>query len=140
MIAPGQPVRADRLSDVIRRSPLRLTAVAATIVTVLSGCATFSDADVVAQVGDDDISNDDFEVLADEFFAAPDVFGTTPSIGGRVDAEQSRSLLGAMVRQQIVDQFLDQQGIDATEIRETHKSTVLAPSPVGALSERACKT
>jgi hypothetical protein len=40
-----------------------------------------------------------------------------------------------MVRQRLVDQFLDQQGIDPTEIRETHKSTVLAPSPVGALSE-----
>ena len=42
------------MTDVIRRSPLRLTAVAATIVTLLSGCATFSDADVVARVGGDE--------------------------------------------------------------------------------------
>jgi len=120
---------------VIRRTPLRLALATAATVVALSGCATFTNTDVVATVGDEDIDNDDFEVLADEFFANPIAFGTTPAVEGRADGEQSRFLLGLMVLEQLVDQFLDHQGIDASEIQQTYIDTALAAPPGADLSD-----
>ena len=85
------------MSVVIRRSPLGLAIAATAAAVALSGCATFTNTDVLAQSGDDDITNDDFEPVAEEYFANPEVFGTTPVDGGRANAEQSRILLGVMV-------------------------------------------
>jgi hypothetical protein len=57
----------DRLSDVIRGLPSRrLGAVAAaTAALVLSGCGTFTDNDVVAKVGDDELTDADVQRLLD---------------------------------------------------------------------------
>ncbi len=123
------------MSVVIRRSPLRLAIAATATAVALSGCATFTNADVLAQSGDDDITNDDFEPLAEEYFANPDVFGTTPVDGGRADAEQSRILLSVMVRQLLINQFLDHNGVDATEVRQAFTDTALAGTPVAELSD-----
>lgn len=119
----------------IRRSPLRLAATLVACAAALSACGASTDTDVVARVGGEDIGNDDFESLAEEFFANPDVFGTTPAANGRADGEQSRSLLGAMIRERIVDQFLDREGIDASDTKQAFIDSALADSPVGALSD-----
>ena len=119
----------------IRRSPLRLAIVTAAAALAVSGCATFTNTDVLAEVGGSDITNDEFEVIADDFFANPEIFGTSPSVGGRADGEQSRSLLGAMVRERIVTGFLDREGIDGSESRQEFLDTALAGSPVAEMSE-----
>ncbi len=100
-----------------------------------SGCATFTNADVAAQVGDSDITTDDFGALAEEYFANPDVFGTAAPLDGRVSGEQSRLLLGAMARQEIVNQFLAQQGIDASGIQQAFKDSALAATPIEGMSD-----
>lgn len=102
---------------------------------VTSGCATFDNSDTVASVGGTAITNDDFQQLASEYFENPDVFGTAPIVNGRASAEQSRFLIGAMVRQLQVNQFLDERGIDASDIRQAFRQTALAQTPVAELSE-----
>jgi len=126
---------ADRLSVVIRRSPLRLAIAATATAVALSGCATFTDADVLAQSGDDDITNDEFDPLADEYFANPDVFGTTPVEAGRANADQTRILLGVMVRQLLINQFLDANDVDPTPARQEFEEIALADSQVAELSD-----
>jgi hypothetical protein len=123
------------LTVVIRRPALRLAILTAAAVVATSGCATFDNSDTVARVGSTDITNDDFEPLATEYFENPDVFGTAPIVNGRADAEQSRFLLAVMVRQQQVNQFLDEQGVDASAIRSAFVGTVLSQSPAGELSD-----
>lgn len=123
------------MSVVIRRSPLRLAIAATATAVALSGCATFTDSDVLAQSGNDDITNDDFVPLADEYFANPEVFGTAPVEGGRANGEQSRILLGVMVRQLLVNQFLDHTGVDATEVRQAFNDAALAGTPIAEMSD-----
>ncbi len=118
----------------IRRTPLRLALATAATAVALSGCATFTNTDVVARVDGVDVTLAEFEPLAEEFFANPVVFGTTPTDDGRASAEQSRFLLGFVVRQRLVDQFLDRHDIDASEIRQAFKDSVLATTPIAGLS------
>ena len=119
----------------IRRSPLRLSCAVAAAAVALSGCATFTNTEFAAQIGDDEITIDEFEPLATEYFEHPDVFGTTPVSNGRGDAEQSRLLLAVMVRQVLTNQFFDDYGIDATQLRQEFKDSTLASSPIGTMSD-----
>ena len=119
----------------IRHSPFRVGIAVAATAVALSGCATFTDTDVVAETADATITNDDFEPLANEYFANPEVFGTAPIEDGRANAEQSRILLGVMVRQMLINQFLDENDVDATEIRQTYKDTAFTGTPVANVSD-----
>ena len=120
-----------RLSDVLRRPPLRLTLAATATAVALSGCATFSNTGEVADVDGTSISADRFEELSAVYFERSDIFGTTPESDGHVDAEQSRFLLAAMVRQQLFRNFTDREGVDVTPMRDDFKTDVLVPSPIG---------
>ncbi len=119
----------------IRRSPLRLSFAVAAVAVALSGCATFTNTEVAAQIGDTEIAVDEFEPLATEYFEYPDVFGTTPVSNGRGDAEQSRLLLGVMVRQVLTNEFFDAYDLDASQQRQEFKDNVLATSPIGTMSD-----
>jgi hypothetical protein len=123
------------LSDVIRRSPLRLPFAVAAATVALSGCATFTNTEVAAQVGEGEITIDEFELLTTEYFDHPDVFGTTPTDNGRGDGDQSRLMLTVMVRQALTNQFFDDYDIDATQLRQEFKASVLATSPIGSMSD-----
>ena len=107
----------------------------AATVAITSGCATFDNSDTVAMVAGTAITNDEFQVLATDYFANPEVFGTAEIVNGHASAEQSRLLIGAMVRQRQVNQFLDQQGIDASEIRQAFRQAAFSETPIAQLSE-----
>jgi hypothetical protein len=102
------------LSGVI--SPTRLTAVAAAAIA-LSGCATFTDADDVAVVGDVHIEESEFTPLLEEYADRGDLFGTTPVSNGRASADEARFLLGAVVGRAAFLDFVDEQGLSADDAR-----------------------
>ena len=118
-----------------RRLPTRLVLGIATAAVAVSGCATFDNTDQVADVGGTHIDAARFDPLADEYFTRGDVFGTAPEEDGRVDGEQTRFLLGAVVEQQLLRTFLDDQGVDVTELRQTYIDGVLGNSPAADLSQ-----
>ena len=60
----------------------------------LSGCATFSNADVMATVDSTDISVDRFDTLATEYFERVDVFGTSAKY---IDAVAKSGLVPAEI-------------------------------------------
>jgi parvulin-like peptidyl-prolyl isomerase len=103
------------LSDVIR-SACTILAAAACAAT-LSGCATFTDDDVVATVDGSEIDSADFDAVADDFFGRPELFGTSAPTDGRVDGEQARVLVSVLVRQQIFQDLVDDAGLDITADR-----------------------
>ncbi len=119
----------------IRHSLLRLSLAVAAATVALSGCATFTNTEVAAQVGDDEITIDEFEPILTEYFETPDAFGTTPIVNGRGDAEQSRLLLSAMVRQLLTNQFLDDYDVDASQIRQTFKDQASADPLFAEMSD-----
>jgi len=57
---------------VIRRSPLRLSFAVAAAAVALSGCATFTNTDVVAQVGDAELTTSEFTQRAAQTIGAVD--------------------------------------------------------------------
>ncbi len=120
----------------IRRSRFRLALLSIAAVAATSGCATFDNSDTVALVDGVEITNDDFATLATEYFATPEAFGAEPVENGHANASQSRGLLGALVRQQQVNRFLADRGVDASEIRRVFRETAMAGSPVATTSER----
>ena len=75
----------------------------------LSGCSTFTNRDVVARVNGADITVDEFEPLAAEYFGTPEVFGATPVQYGRGDADQARPLATVLVQRELLDHFFEQQ-------------------------------
>lgn len=101
---------------------------------VLSGCATFSDDDVVASFGDVDIAGGDFEPLADEYFENGEVFGTSPQVSGHADGEQARFLIRALVQQAALREFLAANDVDADDLRQNFTDSIPADSPLDALS------
>ncbi len=114
----------------LRRPPLRPTLIAA-VAVALSGCATFSNTDQVADVDGVEISSDTFRDYSDVFFAPDNAFETPPAVDGRVAAEPSRSLLAAMVSRQLFRNFIDGEGIDITEQRDDYTAQLLASAPPG---------
>ncbi|HEY5664301.1 MAG TPA: peptidylprolyl isomerase [Ilumatobacter sp.] len=101
----------------------------------LSGCSTFTNRDVVARVNGADITVDEFEPLAAEYFGTPEVFGATPVQYGRGDADQARPLATVLVQRELLDQFFEQQGVDATTARDQFKAEAIATSALGGLSD-----
>lgn len=77
-----------------RRTALTLLAGIAALAgaTVLSGCATFDDADVVARVGDRTLTDDDVNAVANSPIAQGAV------IGGTLDGEVARNIVTVWVR------------------------------------------
>ncbi len=122
-----------RLSGVLRRSPLRVTLPVAALAIGLSGCATFTNSGEVADVDGTDISADTYHDYSQVYFERADAFGTTAPTNGHVDAEQSRFLLAAMIRQQLFRNFAAEREIDVGPSREDFKTDVLRPSPLGEL-------
>lgn len=100
----------------------------------LSGCATFTNADAVATVDGEQIDEEEFSALAAEFAERGDIFQTTAPAAGRVSADQTRFLLGVVIRQQALRHFLDDAGIDATSLRDTFIDTGLAGTPLSTVS------
>lgn len=91
-------------------------AIAIPIIALTSGCATFTDADVVASVADQEIAQDEFDTLLGEFTARGDIFGTAPIADDRTTgADQARVLLGAMVQVAAVTELLERSGSGLTE-------------------------
>jgi hypothetical protein len=66
-----------------------------------TGCSTFTNTDRVATVNGTDISRDDYDEVADEFFGRPELYGSPPVVDGHVDAQSARGLLGAVVQSEI---------------------------------------
>jgi hypothetical protein len=78
---------------------------------LVSGCATFTEADTVASVGGQTIAQGDFDALVTEFAQRGDIFGTAPlGDDGTSSADQARVLLGAMVQVAAVRELLDMSG------------------------------
>lgn len=117
----------------LRRPPLRVVPTVAAIAIGLSGCATFTNAHEVADVDGADISTDRYQDLSQVYFERADAFGTTAASNGAVDAEQSRFLLAAMIRQQLFRNFVDERGIDVSATRDDFTTNVLRPSQLGEL-------
>ncbi|MEO6653482.1 MAG: peptidylprolyl isomerase [Ilumatobacteraceae bacterium] len=117
----------------LRRSPLTVALSAAAITVALSGCATFSNAREVADVDGSAISTDRYQDYSQVYFERADAFGTAAPSNGGVDAEQSRFLLAAMIRQQLFRNFTDARGIDVTSARNDFTTNVLRPSQLGEL-------
>lgn len=102
----------------IRRTPIRRIALVAACAVALTGCATFGNDDVVATVDGSEIDQAAFDAVADDYFSRPELFGTSAPTDGRIDAEQSRLLLGAMIRQQVLRDLLDESGVDVGDRRQ----------------------
>lgn len=100
----------------IRRASTVLTAAACAI--ALPGCATFTNDDVVATVDGTEIDQDTFDAVADDYFGRPDLFGTASPVDGRLDGEQARLLLGAVIRQQMFRDLTDESGVALAADRE----------------------
>lgn len=113
----------------IRRS--FLVAVAGAV--ALSGCATVAQ-DTVATVDGTEISQETFDVVAGDYFGRDDLFGTTPVTDGRRDGDQSRLLLGAMVRQQVLRDVLEEGRVDAGTTRQDFIDTTFADPVFDGLS------
>lgn len=106
----------------IRRSFL----VAVAGLAASTGCATITQDDAVATVDGTEISQEAFDVVADDYFGRDDLFGTTPVTAGRRDGDQSRLLLSAMVRQQVLRDVLDAGSVDAASTRRDFIDTTFA--------------
>ncbi|MEJ7799849.1 MAG: peptidylprolyl isomerase [Ilumatobacter sp.] len=117
----------------LRRSTLSVALTTAAIAIGLSGCATFTNAREVAAVDGIDISTDRYQDYSQVYFERADAFGTTAPSSGGVDAEQSRFLLAAMIRQQLFRNFVDERGIDVSTTRDDFTTNVLRPSQLGEL-------
>jgi hypothetical protein len=124
------------LSGVTRRRAPRLALVAIGAATLVTGCGTFDNTDVVAEVhGRTTIDTTQFESLADEYFGRPDLFGTQPAANRRVDADPARVLLSVLVQQQLFRGFLADYDVDATAGRKEYVDSLLTESPTfGELS------
>ncbi len=122
----------------LRRPPLRLTFAATTVAFALSGCATFSNTGDVADVDGTPITNDEFEAVSRSYFETDLFFdpGSTVDdriVDGRVGADVSRNLLTAAVRQQLLREFLDEQGVDNSQIRTEFQTVALPQTPLAAV-------
>ncbi len=84
-------------------------AITLTLAALSTGCATFTETGAVASVGDQVVSQDDFDSLLAEFAGRSDIFGTTPlADDGTMSADEARVLLGAMVQHAAVSELLAQ--------------------------------
>ncbi|NNE12458.1 MAG: hypothetical protein HKN41_09470 [Ilumatobacter sp.] len=113
--------------------PFRTALIAGALALITTGCATFTNTAVVAEVDDAEISDDRFEEMSAIYFERGDAFGTEPPVQGAVNAEASRFLLSALVNQQLFRSFLAEQGVDATEDREFYRNEVIPASQLGEL-------
>lgn len=106
-----------------RRPTILLAALAAAGVLALSGCATLDDN--AATADGTEISRSAFDDVADDYFSRSDVFGTAAPSDGRIDGDQARLLLGAMVRQQIFHDLLADARVDVDAERQTSLDALL---------------
>ncbi len=90
-------------------------AITISLIALTSGCATFSDVDVVASVEDQEITQGEFDTLLDEFASRGDIFGTSPIGDDRTTgADQARVLLGALVQVAALTELLERSGSGLT--------------------------
>lgn len=94
------------------RRATSLLAIAVSTVA-LTGCATFSNVDRVASVNGVDITRDDYEHLADDFFAYPDVFAAEPVQAGRGDGAAARNLLSIAVQIEVLRELVGDEAFGA---------------------------
>ena len=109
-----------------------LAAVAAAALT--TGCSTFTNTDRVATVNGADISRDDFDEVADEFFGKPELYGSQPVVDGHVDAQSARGLLGALVQREVFHAVVDDEAAIAAA-RDGFFAGVPPEDPLFAMSE-----
>ena len=97
-----------------------LLAFAATAATAATGCATFTDNDVVAPVGGDELSSDEFAVRSESLLAAQGASGGPDVDSERVDGEVARSTVANWIALQFAEDagVLDQYrgGVEAVGV------------------------
>lgn len=107
----------------MRRSVIRRSVLAAACAVALVGCSTVGNDAVVATVDGSEIDQSAFDAVADDYFSRQDLFGTASPTAGRIDGDQSRILLGAIIRQQVLRDLLDEAGVDAADRRQEFLDT-----------------
>jgi hypothetical protein len=99
-----------------------------------TGCSTFTNTDRVATVNGTDISRDEFDEVADEYFGKPELYGSPPVLDGHVDADSARGLLGAIVQTEILHATVaDESAIAAA--RDGFFAAIPAEDPLFQMSE-----
>jgi len=73
----------------------------------LGGCATFTNVDRVASVNGTDIGRSEFEAMTVDYFAHPELFGTTPPADGRGSADNLRALLAIVTQARLLHEVAD---------------------------------
>lgn len=96
----------------IRRSPHRLVIVAASVALVAPGCATISDADVAARVGDSELSDDALSAMLREQSTDPAAPDDGPD---RVPMDLARQILNNFVLDRILRDDLAAAGVALDE-------------------------
>ncbi len=117
-----------------RRSPIRLATATVATAIALSGCATFENTDTVATVADVTIDAGELESYLTEFTDRSELFQSTPIDQGRASGSDTRIMVGALIRQQLFRSFVDQNGLDVEDLRQTYIDTTIAPSAAGDVS------
>src|SRR5690606_9658541 len=78
----------------------------------LGGCATFTNVDRVASVNGTDIGRAEFEAMTADYFAHPELFGTTPPAAGRGSADNLRSLLSIVTQVRLLHEVVPSDQLD----------------------------
>jgi hypothetical protein len=97
----------------VTRRTSRLVLAAAAAAALTTGCATFTNTDRVATVNGTDISRDEYDAVAEDYFAHPEMFDTPPVEDGHVSADVARSLIGAMVLDTVLRENVGDARVDA---------------------------
>jgi hypothetical protein len=97
----------------VTRRISRFALAAAAAAALTTGCSTFTNTDRVATVNGTEISRDEYDEVAEDYFAHPEMFDAPPIEDGHVSAEVARSLVGAMVLDSVLRQTLGDAEVDA---------------------------
>lgn len=96
-----------------RRLPAAVLSVL--VLAGLPACATFTNVDRVATVNGRELSRDEFEALADDFFAFPELFQAPPPENGRGSGDAVRSLIGIAAQESLLADVVDETELDAAK-------------------------
>ena len=125
----------------LRRSPLRSTLAITAGALALSSCATFTNASEVAEVDGTAVSDDEFASLSRSYFET-DLFFQQSGLGqtaeeridnGAVNADATRGLLTAVILQELLTEFLAEQGVDNAAIRTDFETGTLSQTPLAGI-------